>query len=232
MESLRQSQYVSSDLEPVRSCHYRTVSGLDFTHSAMGGRMIQVVDANDDSRVKSAGLIDLSLLPRVGYRGKGVESFLSSQGIAVPNKPNRAAISPEGELVLRLSLTEFWVVGSLKDLGSSVIGLPRQHTQTPANCYPLFCEDSHACFVLTGEHIANVMAKLCAVNLREDAFPVGHIAQTSVARTSCIVVRHQVEGVPCFMLLSDATAGEYMLGILLDALTEYQGGLCGTACLI
>ncbi|WP_417597299.1 sarcosine oxidase subunit gamma [Oceanospirillum sp.] len=229
---MMQTQDRSPEAGAVRTPYYRLLSGQYDTETALGGRLLTQLDAGDTDRLKRAGIVDLTLLPRVGYRGLGAEAFLRDQSTLLPETPNQSTVQPLGELALRLSPTEFWLLGSLQDLGQRVAQMPLQHRDTPAHCYPLFCEDSHAWFALTGDYIEQVMAKLCAVDLREKAFPVGAIAQTSVARTNCIVVRHQIRELPCFSILSDISSSEYLLTVLQDAVAEYQGGLCGIAPLL
>jgi len=230
------TQYLSTDaasqMSAVRSLHYRSVSGVSEVATAMGGSVLAQADAGDLARIQSAGIVDLTLMSRVGYRGKGAEGFLDEQGIRLPDTPNQAVMQPTGELAVRLSPREFWLLGSLNDRGARVAEMPRLHKETPERCYPLFCEDSHSWFVLAGEHVAQVMAKLCAVDLREKAFPLGAVAQTSVARTNCIVVHHRIRELSCFSILSDATSGEYLLSVLQDAVTEFRGGLCGIEALL
>ena len=171
--------------------------------------------------------MDLSILPRTGFRGLNAAQHLQAAGLPVPAKPNQASVTDNGELVLRLSQKEFWVLGALADQGAGVDTL-NQRGLPENNCYPLYCQDSHAWLTLTGAHLPAIMAKVCGVDLREDAFPLGAIAQTSAARINVVVVHHQVNGLPCFSVLCDSAAAEYLWECLLDAMGEFGGEVIGS----
>lgn len=177
-------------------------------------------------QLKRAALIDLSSVPRTGFRGTAAAEHLASQGQAVPERPNQALASASGELTLRLSQKEFWLLGSLADQGGKVEQV--EAAQVPEqNCYSLFCRDSHAWMLLTGAHLSEIMAKVCGVDLRPEAFPVGSIAQTSVARVNAIVVNQPVAGIPAFSILCDSASAQYFWEAMLDAMLEFGGAAAG-----
>lgn len=188
-----------------------------FVHHKLGENPV-----GGQQQAERAGLLDLSLLPRAGFRGAKVPDHLAQAGLPVPEKPNQASVSEQGEWVLRLSPKEFWVLGSLQDEGARVDAW-KSGIRLPAGNYPLYCQDSHAWLALTGSHLPDIMAKVCGVDLRPAAFPVGGIAQTSVARINAIVVHHTLNGHPCFSLLFDSASAEYLWDALLDAMQEFGG---------
>ena len=66
---------------------------------------------------------------------------------------------------------------------------------------------------VAGEQRAEVMAKLCGVDLSEAAFPLGSVAQTQAARVSVIVAAHQNEnGQPVFSIFVDQSLARYSMG--------------------
>lgn len=212
-----------------RSFVYRKMSGATFSPVSGGAMATDVL--NDRKQAERAGLLDLSVLARRGFRGTKAVMHLESLQLPVPIKPNLASTTENGELVLRLSQKEFWVLGSLQDQGASIDTLDK--CPLPAdNCYSLFCQDSHAWLVMTGAYLPEIMAKVCGVDLRERGFPLGAIAQTSVARINAIVVHHQIKGIPCFSLLCDSAAAEYLWDCLLDAMAEFGGQAIGTSALV
>jgi sarcosine oxidase subunit gamma len=68
-----------------------------------------------------------------------------------------------------------------------------------------------------------MFAKLCGVNLSPDVFVDGMVAQTSVARTSAAIVRHDVEGVLSYYLLGDSSMSLYTWNCIVDAMKEFDG---------
>ena len=211
-----------------RSFVYRKQSGASFSEAADGALVVGF--GNDRVQAQQCGLLDLSILPRIGFRGFNSAMHLEALGLPAPAQPNQARVSAGGELVLRLSQKEFWVLASLADQGAQVTSL-HQRDLPNKDCYPLYCQDSHAWFALTGADLPELFAKICGVDLRQAAFPVGSIAQTSVARVNAIVINRPVNDIPCFFILSDSAAAEYLWECLLDAMNEFGGEPVGVSAL-
>ena len=133
-------------------------------------------------------LVDLTEVPRVGFRGQQSADYLQARGFSLPDAPNRAITQADG---------------------SANYLLPR--------------EDSHAWLHLSGVSIAEVMAKLCGVDLRPAAFPPGAVAQTSAARINVIVINLGSIGQPAFQILFDRASLAYFKGAVLDAMAEFDG---------
>ncbi len=72
-----------------------------------------------------------------------------------------------------------------------------------------------------------MFAKLCAVDLRSQSFANHRIAQTSVARANAIVIRANLAQTLVYHLLVDSASADYFLPVLLDAMSEFGGGLVG-----
>ena len=177
--------------------------------------------AQDRARVT---LADLSVLPRWGVKGRGSFDWLRREGAACPSGDSRAQRQPDGSLLARLSPAEALILPSLPGgqaaLAPAVEALPPEGR---ADCYPVPRRDSHCWFRLSGDDAPRVFAKLCAVDLAADRFADGMIAQTSVARLSAIVIRHDSVDVIAFFLLADSASAEYLWDCMLDAMTEFTG---------
>ena len=226
-----------ANLPPVsfakRSFVYRQFDGASF--SAMGqGAIAENLPNNTHSSAhnsaQQSALLDLTVMARTGFRGANAAAHLEQAGLPVPAKPNQLAVSANGELVLRLSHKEFWILGSLKDDGAAVTQLTTD-SLVRESVYPLYCQHSHGYFVMTGQHLADTMAKICGVDLRIEAFPVGAIAQTSLARVNAVIAHHEINGIPAFIILSDISSSEYLWSALLDAMDEFGGQAIGRAAL-
>lgn len=179
-------------------------------------------------QLAKAGLLDLSVLPRGGIRGLAASEFLADNHWPIPEKPNKALETKEGDLVLRLSQKEFWLLSNPLSQGETIDNFVAQPLPDK-DCYSLFCQDSHCWLMMTGEHLPQIMAKVCGVDLRSDVFMIGSIAQTVTARVNTIIVHHQINQIPCFSILCDAAAGEYMWDSLLDAMQEFGGKPVGVS---
>lgn len=123
-------------------------------------------------------------------------------------------------------------IGSLRDAGKRIADEERDWQFGTAANYLLPRQDSHAWLLLTGEHVAAVMAKLCGVDLRPEAFPPGAVAQTSAARINVIVINLGEGDLPCFQLLCDRASAHYFWDALLDAMAEFGGQPAGINALL
>lgn len=205
----------------------------------LGGRFAAIADTavvasfegRDDEAECAArlGLVDLSPLPRVGFKGPGMAQWLSEQGIEVPAESNQALARDDGALIARLSPVEILLLGNLKGDGEPCDRL-QEAWEAKADaqaCYPVPRRDSHHWFIVCGEHAVAMLAKLCAVDLRGHRFADYQIAQTSVARLSSVIIREYRHGVPAYHLLADSASAEYMWNCLMDAMAEFQGRAIG-----
>ncbi|WP_369987038.1 sarcosine oxidase subunit gamma [Pseudomonas xanthosomatis] len=165
-------------------------------------------------------LTDLTAVARVGFRGADSAVYLQARGYRLPAQPNQAERQGDGAWVARLSQTEYLLLGALADHGAPVAALEAQWVlDDNTRNYLLPRQDSHAWLQLAGEQASAVMAKLCGVDLREGAFAVGSVAQTSAARINVIVVNTG----GALQLLFDRPSLNYFLGAVEDAMAEFEG---------
>ena len=170
------------------------------------------------------GLTDLTALERVGFKGADSVDWLQSRGWTLPAEPNTSIID-RGVVVLRLSATEFFFAAVVQQANSDVLALAESWSmELEHRVYRLERAHSHACFAITGAETAEMLAKLCAVDLRDHRFAPLSVAQTSVARGNAILTRLHDQGDPVVLLCSDMTASEFMWGCLMDAMHEFAGG--------
>lgn len=177
------------------------------------------------------GLADLCNLPRFGLRGPAAAGYLQGQGYVLPERPNQALRQATGEWVLRLSQSEYLLLGALADGGARVAALEAAGGDLVPGCYPLPRQDSHAWLILTGAQLPALLAKLCGVDLGKP-FAVGDVVQTSVARLNAILLNAGDVALPHFHLLCDRASAHYLWHVLLDALEEFDGGALGVAVLL
>ena len=154
---------------------------------------------------------------RWGFRGKDAAAALRAEGWNLPDAPNQVVLANEQTLTMALSQREFWFL----DARTAAESIDAKDDAFSEGVYPLFCQNSHAWFVVNGDRKAEMMAKLCGVDLSPGAFKVGDVAQTQMALINCIVARHELDGEDVFSLLVDQSYAEYGLEALLDARTEY-----------
>ncbi len=74
---------------------------------------------------------------------------------------------------------------------------------------------------LVGRRSADLLAKVCAVDLADDTVPDGAALRTSVAALVTDLVRDDVGGVPSYLLHCERSSGQYLADALLDAGAEF-----------
>jgi heterotetrameric sarcosine oxidase gamma subunit len=108
--------------------------------------------------------------------------------------------------------------------------LPRAQVETVANeiaavagqrLTVLDLSHGRALMALSGPYAAAVLARLCALDFGERAFPNRHGAQTSLAKVRALIVRAGEEATPRYLLAVDRSHGAYVWGALADAMEEF-----------
>ena len=192
--------------------------------------------ADEAQAARRMALADLSVLPHGGFKGRGTVEWLTAQGLAIGGDSNKAYAQSGGELAARLAPTEIFLLDSLAGSGSLINRLNDSwqwaaSAPRPQQGYPTPRQDSHAWFMVTGAHAPEMFAKICGVDLRPAHFPVGTIAQTSVAKMSAIVIRVDLGQAIAFHLLADIASADYLWTCVEDAMAEYGGRVVGLAAL-
>ncbi len=186
-----------------------------------------VVNNYDSERGDGPGLCDLSLLPRTGLKGPDAIRLLQSTVDDTPMEPNQSILTSDDTRIARLSLEEFLLLGSVDFETSEIAMVDQALAATSGMTYSLPRADSHCLFALKGRDSPEVLAKLCAIDLRPGWFATGAVAQTSMARVNAIIIQHHFAAEPGFFLLADSASTEYLWTCLLDALQEFDGGAVG-----
>ena len=218
---------------PRRSFIHRKLAARGARFVEVNGGLVPSAygDHDESSAAAWLGLADLSLLPRTGFKGPKVFPALEAQGIEL-SAPNRAVRGAAGGLAVVLAMTEVLILAPLSGDDSQIRSLERGWSLDHANgCYLVPRQDSHFWFVLTGEKTSATLAKICGVDLRLSRFADLGIAQTSVARSNCVVIRADLGQLPAFHLLGDSASAAYMWDCLLDAMAECSGRPVGLAVL-
>jgi sarcosine oxidase subunit gamma len=182
------------------------------------------------------GIADLSVLARTGFKGAGTVDWLVAQGLTIGGESNVAYRQSGGEWAARLAPNEIFLLDGLGANGDLIRRLNDAWAwgaETPRKPigYPVPRQDSHAWFMVTGSAAPDMFAKICGVDLRLHKFPVGRIAQTSLAKMSGVIVRTDLGSVPAYQLMADIASAEYLWSAVLDAMQEFGGAPVGLAAL-
>lgn len=192
------------------------------------GDVAVAATVGEGSPASGITIVDLSPLPRLGFKGRGTIAAMQRRGISVEATPNRAFRQADGSLCLVLGAGEIILLSYLAGDGERLAQLEADwRIEDDERTYPLPRRDSHAWLALTGEPLPQMFAKLCAIDLSHDKFADLAIAQTSIAKMSAILVRADAGANPVFHLLVDSAAALYFCDCLLDAADEFDGRIGG-----
>lgn len=210
-----------------RSALYRVLTAAGANFADINGAAVTAdfgaVDLEMNA-VHRMAVADLSPLPRVGFKGRGALDWARDHGVAIGEDNNVAYRQPGGELAARLADTEVMVIDSLDGAGTLPHRVESEWSMDNAEGgYLVNRQGASFWFMVSGEDAPAMLAKICAVDLRPAKFPIGAIAQTSVARTSCIVIRADLGDALAYHLLGDSASAEYQWHCLLDAMEEFGG---------
>ncbi|MEH6445701.1 MAG: hypothetical protein V7784_17545 [Oceanospirillaceae bacterium] len=194
------------------------------------------------AQLKSLAIIDLSTLPRSGFKGREAPQWLTDKGVNIPETPNQAVKQDDGSIVARLSMQEHLILSDLAISASLPAKLEQSWSmQSDVACYSLPRNDSHAWLYLTGSEVRAMLSKVCGIDLRDNEFANLSIAQTSIARINGILIRDDLvingsdessSAIPAFHLLCDSSSVAFVWESMCDAMNEFDGKPVGFAALL
>lgn len=209
-------------------------SPLNLRHEAMGANWTErfgspIVSDYGESveqcqqAFRRLAVIDLSPLPRLGIKGADLSRWNHANGYSIGDAPNIGYPQGDGRIACRLSASEVLVLANVNAV--SVVEV--KCIVEDYRCYTIRRQDSHIWFAVTGQHGAAMFAKICGVDLSAQKFPDLSLAQTSVARVSALILRHNVAENPVYHLFADSSYACYLWDCLLDAAAEFNGQTLG-----
>lgn len=169
------------------------------------------------------GIADVSCLTRFGVKGANAADWLSSQGIATPDRPNTWKSLPDGGIVARFGLTEFFIEDSLQSC--LAVNLAEACHQPPAKVYPVLRQD--AAIVLCGSAVNELLLQTCSVNFRALSLLERPVILTLMVGVAVTIIPGDRRGQPFYRLWCDGTFGGYLWRTLGAIVKEMGGGVIG-----
>lgn len=211
-----------------RSFVYRELAALGAEFAEVNGAACAMTCgasvADEAARARELAICDLSPLPRGGFKGRDTVAWLTARGVTVSDGNNLVLVQEDGARAARLAPGEVLLLSDLAVTSTLCRRLGEEWSPAPdSHTYPVPRADTNCWFLLIGGRCAEMLAKVCGVDLRGHKFANGAIAQTSVARLNAIVIRDDLGDVPAYHLLTDSASAGYMWMCLLDAMAEFDG---------
>jgi sarcosine oxidase subunit gamma len=200
----------------------------------MAGAAVPVAYDSDaaSSGAGALSLVDLSGLPRIGFKGRGTIPAMQARGLSLEGQANRVFRQADGSLVLVLAPSEVIILAdptgqnAAQHAGTFQGWLDTFRLEDTERTYPLLRRDSHAWFALVGPDAWKLLAKVCAIDFRPKSFADLTIAQTSLAKTTAIIARADRLSTVVHHILVDTGQARYLWSCLVDAGLDLQ---CRTA---
>lgn len=225
---------VRPEESPRRGFHYRDLVAAGARFRRLGDAAVagDYGTADEADAARELAIVDLSPLPRTGFKGPRLALWLTEQGVTLGEESNHAYPQTNGLLVARLASTEVLILPSLDGKEAEIGALDRAWSYASAGVWPVPRRDASFWFMVTGRSASSMFAKVCGVDLRAKSFANHVIAQTSVARGNAIVICDNCGPVPAFHVLGDSASASFMWASLLDAMAEFGGRPVGLDALL
>jgi sarcosine oxidase, subunit gamma len=169
------------------------------------------------------GLADLSCLTRFGVKGTQAATWLESQDMTVPDRPNTWEPLPDGGTIARLGFSEFFIEDSLHSHVAPQLAEACQ--QPPAKVYPVLRQD--AAIVLCGSDVNELLLQTCSVNFRALSLLERPVVLTSMVGVAVMIIPGEHNGQPFYHIWCDSTFGAYLWRTLGAIVAEMGGGVIG-----
>lgn len=179
----------------------------------------------EHKRKANLGICDVSGFPRFGVKGRNVVQWLKEHKVEIPAEAN-SWVQQGDTLVLRLGLNEFLVEDQLE--GKACAALDGAVQPKAYGVYKVPRNDT--ALVLSGSHVLELFAEVCAIDLRPQVLPPNGVVMTQMAGVSVTVLRQKFNGEDVYRLWCDGTYGPYLWDTLLEIAEEMGGGAVGLSC--
>ena len=206
-----------------RSPIHNELQSLNGSWRELNGMPSLVAVPHEGTIATHLGIADVSCLTRFGVKGANAATWLESQGMTVPDRPNTWNLLPDGGIIARLGLTEFLVEDSLHSQVAPQLTEACQ--QPPTKVYPVLRQD--AAIVLCGAAVNELLLQTCSVNFRALSLLERPVILTSMVGVAVIIIPGERNGQPFYRLWCDGTFGAYLWQTLEAIVAEMGGGAIG-----
>ncbi len=212
---------------------------METTHESLGARFAKgttwktpdsfgSAEREAESARSSLALVDSSASGRFEVLGEEAELLLHESLAVDACEVGRGLAMPFGH-VYRLRDDRYF--GSTTEATAADIVERLQVEARQRGRFVTVTDVSHGRseFWLMGPHSRAAMSKVCGLNLGEDVFPDGAAAQSNVAKTTQLILRQDLSGVCCFVLIGPRSYGDYLWRVMTQAGKEWELIPAGTS---
>ncbi|MCP4422217.1 MAG: aminomethyl transferase family protein [Chloroflexi bacterium] len=117
----------------------------------------------------------------------------------------------------RLRRDLFFVRTAAGDVGETAVNLSQQASDSPELITVTNITHGNAELWLVGPKSAELLSRLCGLNFDDSQFSDGVAKQSSVAKTTQIIIRHDLEGLPVYALIGGRSLAAYLWQTIMQA---------------
>ena len=133
-----------------------------------------------EQEINGMRITDISLEPKIGWKGQDSIPYLLNRGLTVPTQPNTWQALPTGGLLARLGLGEFLLCDAV--LVETLQGM----AVSEGRVYPVLRQD--AGLQLKGDRLWEVLCQVCSLNWRSINFNARPLFLTTMAGVNVLVI--------------------------------------------
>lgn len=175
------------------------------------------VDEDETVAARTAvALFDASANGKIIIHGREAEAVAAALG-APPLAINAGAALPGGVEVYRLRADQFYVSTRPGDPTGSLDALDEAAAAPGVFVTVTDVTHGRSQLRLFGPAVPRLLSRLCGLDFHPAAFPNHTAKQTSVAKTTQLVVRHNAGDIPSYSLIGGRSLSEYLWNTVLEA---------------
>ena len=177
------------------------------------------------SSMLDLAICDVRPLPKLGIKGKGAATWLSNEGIPIPNGIYESITYDEGAVIIRLAIDEFFLEDRIE--GELIANLSDRLRQGSEGVYRVEHQDTG--LLISGRRSHEVLAQTCSYPFECNE---GKVVMTRVAMVSCFILPMLLKEVQIFRLWFSSTYGIYLWQVLNEIVEDLGGKSVGIKCLL
>jgi len=151
---------------------------------------------DDEVNAAQLGIANLSFIPLFGVKGAIAASWLATQSIPVPDRPNSWYPLAAGGIIARLGISEFLIEDS-----NVAPRLMQACTSPPAKVYPVLRQD--LAIALIGSKVNELLLQTCSFNFQSLSIADRPVILTSIAGVNVTVIKCDRNGQQFYKIWCD-----------------------------
>lgn len=174
----------------------------------------------------AVALIDQSANGKIRIEGNAAGEMLGAADLPVGHSQ-----TGEHGVLYRLRRDLFFMHTTPDDVDAATQALTAQAAAADGLITVTDVTHGNAELWLVGPRSAELLSRLCGLDFHDSQFPNGTVKQSSVAKTTQIIIRRDVDDMPAYALIGGRSYGVYLWETIMEAGQNLGIGSAGQAAL-